>query len=695
MHRFDRTAGTISSGGRSTFRPLAGGDIGARVSVREEGFSIVVRRRHAVALAAAAMLLSLAATPVAAAPSGRATLAGSVPAWATSANFKSAANTKATVSFRVYLGWRNESAAAALAAAVSDPGGAQYGKYLTPAQFRQRFAPSRSSVVAVQSWLKRQGFRVDYTPTNNHYVAAEGTVAQAAAAFGVKFNDYKVQGFVVRAPSKALSIPTSLASTVVSVLGLDDSAVFIHTDHIVADGPAPGGFRNGRPCSSYWAEDTTANTTTLDGTVVPDVYGSPQPYAPCGYTPAQLRGAYGATASGLSGAGVTVAVIDAYASPTMASDLATYISRNDPSNPLRPGQFTQVVAPGTVKRPNNPAQDPSGWSSEETLDLEAVHSMAPAAKLVYVGAPNNYQDLDAALNHVVDRHLADIVTNSYGFSGEAVPPGFIKPYNDTFMQAAIEGISVLFSSGDYGDETGGNPANAASATPDWPASSPWVTAVGGTSLGVDSNNATVLETGWESGSSTLKNGTWSPAAPGTYVYGSGGGTSRLFAQPSWQAGVVPSSMATASGARPKSMRTVPDVAALGDPNTGMLIGQTQTFPDGTYYDEYRIGGTSLSSPLFAGMLALAEQNAGHPLGFANPDLYAAAGSAAYNDIQHVDQAGVIRVNDLNGYDGAAGYGYLFRSFDFTSGLTIHTVAGYDEVTGLGTPTTSFYAAVGN
>jgi subtilase family serine protease len=107
--------------------------------------------------------------------------------------------------------------------------------------------------------------------------------------------------------------------------------------------------------------------------------------------------------------------------------------------------------------------------------------MAPAAKIVYVGAPNNRQDLDAAMNHVVDQGLAQIVTNSYGFgTTELLPPGYVKPMEDTLIQAAIEGIGVYFSSGDNGDES----SSFGFATTDWPASSPWVTAVGGTSLGI-------------------------------------------------------------------------------------------------------------------------------------------------------------------------------------------------------------------
>ncbi len=173
-------------------------------------------------------------------------------------------------------------------------------------------------------------------------------------------------------------------------------------------------------------------------------------------------------------------IIDAYASPTILQDVNQW-STNRGLPTITGSQFQQVVAPGTFRRPQNTKQDPQGWYGEETLDVEAVHGMAPAANIVYVGAPNNYQDLDAAMNHVVDRHLAQIVTNSYGFdTTELLPPGYMKPIEDTLIQAAAEGIGVYFSSGDNGDES----STFGFPTTDWPASSPWVTAVGGTSLGV-------------------------------------------------------------------------------------------------------------------------------------------------------------------------------------------------------------------
>ena len=170
------------------------------------------------------------------------------------------------------------------------------------------------------------------------------------------------------------------------------------------------------------------------------------------------------------------------------------------------------------------------------------------------------------------------------------------------IQAAAEGISVLFSSGDSGDQTFG--VAGATPTPDWPASSPWVTAVGGTSLGVSAANGRVFELGWQTTRSFLVNGAWGPHA--RISMDPAAALSRLFTQPSYQAGVVPDSMSKRYGG--PAMRVVPDISAVGDPTTGMLVGQTQTFPDGSVrYSEYRIGGTSLSSPLAAGMLALAVQ----------------------------------------------------------------------------------------
>jgi subtilase family serine protease len=633
-------------------------------------------RARILGVAASVCLLGLA-VPASAAPSTKATLSGSVPSWATSANFKGAAAATDSIGFRVYLGWQNPSQVDALAKAVSDPKSASYKQFLTPQQFRQQFSPSQAQVGAVQSWLRGQGFSVNYTPTNNHYVSAEGTVAQASAAFGTTFGMYAYKGLTLRSPSSAASVPANLGSIVSGVVGLDDSAQLVFTNRANdTKAPPPAAFVSAQPCQTYWGQYDTTNLTGVAITDPPG-YTLPLPLAPCGYLPNQIKGAYGLGSTSYDGSGQTVAIIDAYASPTIQSDLNTWSGiRNMPST-----NITQVVSPGTYHHPERgQKQDPQGWSGEETLDVEAVHGMAPAAHIVYVGAPNNFQDLDAALNNVVDKHLASIVTNSYGWTTEALPSGFIKPYEDTILQGVAEGIGIYFSSGDNSDES----LVMGYRTVDWPASSPYVTAVGGTSIGIDQSNNRALETGWGTFNANLNSdGSWTTPS---WLYGAGGGVSRLFAEPWYQQGTDLSGVFAAQG---HSGRAVPDIAAIADPNTGYLIGQTQTFPDGTRkYSEYRIGGTSLSSPIMAGIMALADQANGSPHGFANPVFYANPG--AFYDVLHVNGA-VVRANYVNSIDASAGTVYRLRTFD--QGLSLKTTPGYDDTTGLGTPGTSFIASL--
>jgi subtilase family serine protease len=438
----------------------------------------------------------------------------------------------------------------------------------------------------------------------------------------------------------------------------------------------PAGFRVGNPCSKYWGQKMATNK--------PQAYGSTLPYTPCGYNPQQMQGAYGvsgAIKSGVNGRGQTVAIIDAYFAPTIRFDLSTYSSRHHlPAPKLR--QFIVPPAAGN-------GGEKQGWYGEETMDLEAVHSMAPGANLVYEGAYSS-QDLDI-LNRVVDvidNHRASIVTNSYGNIGEDVSPAEVAAEEAAYQQAISEGIAFLFSSGDCGDEIDpqGICGGLGTAAADFPASSPSVTAVGGTSLAVGANQSYLFETGWGTAWSSLSSDglSWDPApGSGYFFYGSGGGTSQLFAEPSYQQGVVPDALAGRFGG---SGRVVPDIATDGDPNTGFTIGETQTWPDGSVsYDEFRLGGTSLSSPLLAGILALANQRAGHALGFINPRLYEdLAGTNALRDI--VDPAStvaVVRTNFSNGTDATGGRSYSMRTMNQDG--TLVTTPGYDDVTGLGTP----------
>jgi subtilase family serine protease len=241
---------------------------------------------------------------------------------------------------------------------------------------------------------------------------------------------------------------------------------------------------------------------------------------------------------------------------------------------------------------------------------------------------------------------------------------------------------VNFSAGDDGDDTSGG-TDLAAKTVEFPADLPDVTGVGGTSVLIGSHGQWLNEYGWQSDYSTLTNGVWTPDPPGTYSSGGGGGTSVLFPQPFYQKGKVPASISEYFGATP--MRAVPDISMPGDPNTGFEVGETQVFPDGTYWAQYRIGGTSLSSPLLAGVVAVADQFSHKSLGFINPLYYKLLGTPALHDIV-APKAPVaqVRTDYANFLDNTDGLLFRLQTIDVQQ-TTIHDTPGYDDETGVGTP----------
>ncbi len=199
-------------------------------------------RPIAMSLVLGAALAVLLVTSAGAAPAGNARVNGSVPPWAKAAALKAPADGSGAVGFHVYLGWRHAASVTALARAVSDPSSARYGRYLSPAQFRARFAPTKADVAAVVRWLKGQGFTIAGIPANRLYVAATGTVAQAETAFRVQLNEYSVQGLTLRAPATAVNIPASLAGVVTAVVGLDQGGELTHPLASKIDRAATGRF---------------------------------------------------------------------------------------------------------------------------------------------------------------------------------------------------------------------------------------------------------------------------------------------------------------------------------------------------------------------------------------------------------------------------------------------------------------------
>ncbi len=622
------------------------------------------------------------------------------PSWTHASSKVGAPASTSTLHMSVVLSLKDAAGAESFATAVSDPANAAYGKYLNAAQWRARFAPSDATAKTVSDWLAAQGFTVTGSPANHRFVSFDGTAAQADAAFGAQLATFTKAGKQVTAPSAAVTVPTTIAGVVSGVTGLDSSAFAKPTnvgagDELAAASakaapltapmasadrtakpaaqlPPPGPvFKNSGPCSAYYGQKAAKD--------FPQILPDPLTYAVCGYTPPQLRGAYGldtSQAQGKDGRGATVAIVDAYASPTILSDATAYAKANDPRHPLRSYQFSQ----------NTPASytdldtcEPSGWYGEETLDVEAVHATAPGASILYVGAQSCYDDpLAAAVNTVLDNDLAQVITNSYGEPDNATDPVNSAAHQSN-LQAAAQGVSMLFSSGDNGDEI----ANSGTRQTDSPASDPFVTAVGGTSLNVTASNGYGWEQGWGTGKSVLTNGSWVPNPP-AYVYGGGGGTSQVFAQPGYQKNVVPARIANYFGQG--AHRAVPDVGMVGDPSTGFLVGQTQQFPNGSLkYSEYRIGGTSLSSPLFAGVVAVADQVKGGSLGFLNPRMYKLSGTDAFRDVDHSRTVtdGVVRVDFVNGVNAKDGKITSLRTINQTG--TIYVTKGYDDVTGVGSP----------
>jgi subtilase family serine protease len=635
-----------------------------------------VRRALTLFVSLALAGAAAAAVPMMASAQGRTAIPDSHPQWATPQTKVADTASSSKLSFRVYLPMRDQAGAEAAAQAVSDPSSKTYRQFLSPDQVRNQFAAADSTVKSVQDWLAGSGFSLGAMPSNKAYVEATGTADQVEQIFGVQLSTYRVAGQVLRAADRELSVPTALANQVLGVVGVDQATQLLKPDHTggtPSDVPPASGFRNAPPCSTYYGQ----KVDTTD----PAYGGKNLPYAPCGYTPAQLRSAYGIDKAPADGSGTTVAIVDAFASPTLYSDASEYARRNDPSHPLQKSQFSEHVFPtnSNLEPPNQ--CDAAGWYGEQTLDVEAVHAMAPGAKILYVGA-SDCQDasLDAALNWIVAGHTADIISNSYGDAGEDIPASEVRTWNQIEMQAALEGIGVYFSSGDNGDEA----ARLGTPSANFPATDPWVTAVGGTSLAVGQDGRQIFETGWETGKSTLTNGAYVPGVPGAYTSGSGGGTSTIFNQPFYQKGVVPDALSTQNQHGKAKGRVVPDISTVGDPNTGFLVGQTQTFPNGVYYDQYRLGGTSLSSPVLAGIVAVSDSLDHFHHGFLNPLAYLVAShTPAIADVQHVDAA-VERVDYANSVDASGGLITSARSLDYPN-LTIHTTAGYDNVTGLGSP----------
>ena len=400
------------------------------------------------------------------------------------------------------------------------------------------------------------------------------------------------------------------------------------------------------------------------------------------FTPASMQTSYNLPplyALGDEGQGVTIAIIDSFGNPNMASDLANFDTQfglphmcGEPGASCGAGipTFTHLFWNGKTEVKSPPPkskgtgqQARDAWTLETSLDVEWAHAIAPEANILNVTTNpaetlgvQGFPAMMDAEQFIVDHQQATVITQSFGAAEESfASTQSLLNLRHAFVSAAANGVTMLASSGDGGTanilkQPVKNPKVIPFPTVEWPASDPLVTGVGGTylctdpttGLGIDSTDPPVncqvtpptREIGW---------------------IASGGGFSHVFATPTYQNALPPGS--TAIG----PMRGVPDVAFQASSRTGPLVYDTGASAGGWFV----VGGTSCSSPQFAGLVAIADQIAGHGLGQINPTLYQLADSANYS-------------SDF--FDVTTGNNQLDPAVPGYPATT-----GWDPVTGLGTP----------
>jgi subtilase family serine protease len=371
------------------------------------------------------------------------------------------------------------------------------------------------------------------------------------------------------------------------------------------------------------------------------------------YVPDQIEAAYNLPAlygRGTNGKGQTIVVVDAFGSPTIADDLLQfdqYLGLGTP--PLR------IVKVGHVPAFDSGNADMIGWANETTLDVEYAHAGAPDAKIVLVEvAKEDLQHLALAVRYAVQHKLGDVISLSWGEPEQALGRKFVSSYSSVFSQAASSHITIVASSGDSGASGQDNNGNYyRHPVASWPATSPFVTAVGGTRLNLNASGArNGLDTAWNDTYSVAVNNFFF-GNDGPNPLATGGGKSAYYGRPGYQNGVR-----NVTG----NQRGIPDISMSASCSVLVNVFETFTGGQGGWTASC---GTSESAPMFAAIVALADQVAGHPLGPVNSALYALAARHA---------PGIVPVasgNNTVSFSGGTVHGYSVRH-------------GYNLVTGLGT-----------
>lgn len=547
----------------------------------------------------------------------------------------------------------------ALLAAQQNPSSPLYHQWLNPDQFAARFGMAQSDIDKVQTWLQQQGFSIDSVARSRNMIRFSGTVGQVELAFQIQMHYFKTTGETHFAPSTALSVPTAIAPTIEAVRNLSDFR------------PRPmhvkprNGFTSGVSKNVFFAPGDIAVTYDINPL----------------YT------------AGVDGTGQAIAIIGQ--SAIQASDIDNFESaaglpKKDPVMVIVPGSGSSTIVSG-------------GDEGESDLDVEWSGAIAKGATIdfVYTGNSTNFNAWDA-LQYAIDEKLAPIISISYG-TCETAAQSHNFSLETSFQQAAAQGQTILAASGDQGstscsgDTTDGlSTAQQFAEAVTYPASSPYVTGVGGTEIS-SADDTSTNSTYWSTNGSQdvltsakiyIPEIAWNDSSSQFGLSSSGGGPSALFAKPSYQTGVP--------GIPNDGKRDVPDVALYSSPSfPGYLFctsdqsdwvqasstGPAQTascnngFRDGSSGGQYLTlaGGTSFATPIFAGMLALVNQKQQWTggQGQANINLYKLASNVAtYAAAFHDVTSGNNNCNAGSTYCGTT-----------TGGFSAGT--GYDMVTGLG------------
>ena len=634
------------------------------------------------------------------------------PLFVSGAVDQGSADPNAVISVTVWLKLHNESQLHKLVQQLYDKKSPSFHKWINQQQFNANFSPTSQEVNAVQNFLAAHGLSVIAVAENNFFVKVQGTIGQIEQTFHVSIHNFTFNGSSFRSNTGDPEGNDSSFGLIAAVTGLDDVgfepaiARPIESDGTVAPmiplGMSPNGLFFESQCfraaqAQTFTNPATSTTATYTGNrfgadITNNTLGH---LPPCGFQPSELQTAYNMTPlykAGFDGSGETIAITEAYGSTTIAQDAEIFSTvYNLPELTLE-----IVKAPGLANNPHGVARN---WDIETTLDVEWAHALAPGAHIALVIA-TDHSSLDEAINYAVVHHLGNTISNSWSRPEGLGNPAQFNRVNRILEQAVVQGIDVNFASGDCGDQTVLVPGFCSPLpfkTVAFPASSPFATGVGGTSLVLNSDDSINFQTGWGNNLTRIANRVSEGSTPVNpplqlgFQGGAGGGSSVTFAKPAFQSGL------------PGNVRLVPDISMVADPFTGVELIQTVGGVTGVSV----IGGTSVGAPTFSAVMAIAAQKAGHGLGQAAALVYSLPAGAV------ADVAPVGSANNVTGsittpsgttnftadqlaaplFGTTTYFSALYNSpfstrwfvITFGTDTSLETAAGWDNVTGVGTP----------